>query len=425
MTDLITLSLEELVFSLSSLLDHTIAPLKDHHRRTTIAAYHISTQMNLKAQECSDLICAAAIHDICAFSIEEQEALVGLRFDYQHTNRHAKAAFLLFSEISFLKKIATILRYHHAYLNKITEEQRKTIPIEAFILQVADHVALLSDSAVNILDKSGEIIAEVESQSGILFDPDVVSAFRSVAARESFWLDLKYLSLGSLLKEKVKLEKLQIKRDDVFGLVNLFRKVIDFRSVFTSTHTAGVSAVAVELTRLLGFPGETIKKILMAGSVHDIGKLIVPTEILEKPGFLTHEEFNIIRGHTYFTNEFLSSMEIFAEIRNWASQHHERLNGRGYPFHTDGQDQSTESRIIAVSDVFTALTEDRPHRKGVPGNEAMIVLNVGVQKREMDPALVNLIGDHLDEINEIRAKAQQESKLEYERFIHELNAGGF
>ena len=97
----------------------------------------------------------------------------------------------------------------------------------------------------------------------------------------------------------------------------------------------------------------------------------------------------------------------------------------GYPFHTDGQDQSTESRIIAVSDVFTALTEDRPHRKGVPGNEAMIVLNVGVQKREMDPALVNLIGDHLDEINEIRAKAQQESKLEYERFIHELNAGGF
>ena len=150
-----------------------------------------------------------------------------------------------------------------------------------------------------------------------------------LAARESFWLDLKYLSLGSLLKEKVKLEKLQIKRDDVFGLVNLFRKVIDFRSVFTSTHTAGVSAVAVELTRLLGFPGETIKKILMAGSVHDIGKLIVPTEILEKPGFLTHEEFNIIRGHTYFTNEFLSSMEIFAEIRNWASQHHERLNGRG------------------------------------------------------------------------------------------------
>lgn len=425
MPDLIPFSLEELVYSLATLMDHTIAPLKDHHRRTAIAAFHISAQMDLSPQQRKDLIFAAAIHDIGAFSIEEQQALVDLQFESKYINRHARAAFLLLSEFSYFKGVATILRYHHAYQNLTDEKLRASIPLEAFILQVADHVAVLSDTAINILDKAGDFIVEVENQSGVLFDPKIVAAFKFAASRESFWLDIKNMSLRTLLHDHIQLDKLQINPDEIMGLVNMFRRIIDFRSAFTSTHTAGVGAVAAEMARLLKFDEDTIRKVMIAGYLHDIGKLTVPTEILEKPGFLTHEEFNIIRGHTYFTNEFLSSMALFADIREWAAQHHERLNGRGYPFHAEGAALSTESRILAVADVFTALTEDRPYRKGVPGQEAMIVLNVGVQKREMDPALVSLLGENMDAINLVRIKAQQTAKEEFERFISELKVPGF
>lgn len=325
----------------------------------------------------------------------------------------------------YLERIASILRYHHAYLNLINETQRTQITEEAFILQVADHVAVLSDTPENILDKAVEIIEEVQTQSGIMFDPKVVDAFRKVAERESFWLDIDHLSLDALFRTRIELDQIHIHEEELTGLVNLFRRIIDFRSRFTSTHTSGVGAVAAEMLRLHGGDVKKISKIRIAGYLHDIGKLTVPTEILEKPGFLSHAETNIIRGHTYFTNEFLSSMQIFQEISEWASQHHERLNGRGYPFHMEGNTLSIEARILAIADVFTAMTEDRPYRKAVSGQEAMLVLDVSVQKGDLDPVLVKLLGTHLEEINQIRIEAQLESKSEYERFISALNEPGF
>jgi HD-GYP domain-containing protein (c-di-GMP phosphodiesterase class II) len=425
MVELLTISLEELVFSLSTLMDHTIAPLRDHHRRTTIAAFHIAAQLDLSWRQRNDLIFASAIHDIGAFSIKEQQALVDLRFEAQYINRHSRAAYLLLKEFCYFDHIAEILRYHHATLDVTDESQRKLIPYESYILQVADQAAVLTGDSKNILDSSSSIINEINKQSGVMFKPEIVEAFNKAAEKESYWLDIKNLTLTSLFEDRIKLDNLHIKKDELKGLINLFRRTIDFRSEVTSTHSAGVGTVAAELAAFHGREDETIRKIKMAGYLHDIGKLIVPSEILEKPSKLTPEEFNIIRTHTYFTYEFLGSMGIFRDIRDWASQHHERLNGRGYPFHENDKTLSFESRAIAIADVFTALTEDRPYRKGVSGKEAMLVLDVDVQKMELDPTLVILLGEHLDEINQVRINAQEKSKQEYELFIKELSVEGY
>lgn len=425
MADLLTISLEELVLSLSTLMDHTIAPLRDHHRRTAIAAYHIATQLDLSWQQRHDLIFATAIHDIGAFSIMEQQVIHDLSFESQFINRHARAAYLLLKEFIYFDHVAEILRYHHAYLNVTTEVDRSVIPYESLIMQVANQTAVLSGDSLNILDTSTSIINEVNRLSGDMFMSEIVEAFNRAAEKENFWLDIKNLTLNSLFTDHLKLDNLHIKSSELMGLVNLFRKIIDFRSEVTSTHTAGVAVVAADLARFHGREEETINKIKIAGYLHDIGKLIVPSEILEKPSKLTPEEFNIIRTHTYFTCEFLNGMSIFRDIRDWASQHHERLNGRGYPFHENEKTLPFESRAIAVADVFTALTEDRPYRKGVSGKEAMLVLDVDVQKGELDGVLVRLLGDHLEEINQARLTAQEASKKEYEAFVMELNKQEF
>lgn len=425
MDDFLTISLEELVSSLSTLMDHTIAPLRDHHRRTAIAAFHIAEQLDLTWQQRQDLIFSSAIHDIGAFSVKEQQVLHELSFESQFINMHARAAYLLLKEFSYFDSIAMIIRYHHAYLNVSTEVDRSVIPVESLILQVADQVAILSVDSLNILDASAGIINEINQQSGIMFVPEIVEAFNQAAGNEKFWLNIKNMTLNTLFNDHLKLDNLHIRGSELMGLVNLFRRIIDFRSEVTSTHTAGVTFAAAELARFHGREEETINKIKIAGYLHDIGKLIVPSEILEKPGKLTQQEFNIIRTHSYYTYEFLNGISIFRDIRDWASQHHERLNGRGYPFHENSKTLPFESRAIAVADEFTALTEDRPYRKGVSGKDALLVLDVDVQKGELDGVLVRLLGEHLDEINQARITAQDASKKEYQAFVLELNKDEF
>lgn len=425
MSELVEVSLKELIFSLSNLIDHAITLLMDHHRRTTIVALHLSRQLNLPKQEQHDLIFSAAIHDIGAFSIVEQQALTDMRFEYERINHHARAAYLLFNEIPYLQHIASILRYHHAYLNLITEQERALIPYEAFILQVADYVAVLSEKDRNILNSAPAIVAEVQKQSGVLLLPEVVDAFKQAALKESFWLDIINMSLSSLFEKHVQLNCMSIRNEEIMNLAHLFRRIIDFRSEFTSTHTAGVASVAGKLAELYGREGEAIRKVYLAGYLHDIGKLTIPNEILEKKEKLSPEEINIIRGHTYYTGMFLDDFELFAEIRDWASQHHEKISGKGYPFHKKEAELSIESRMVTAADVFTALTEERPYRQGMSTRAALQIMESAVKKDELDGSLVALIKTHQDEINRVRITAQQVSKREYDKFITELNAEGF
>jgi HD-GYP domain-containing protein (c-di-GMP phosphodiesterase class II) len=290
---------------------------------------------------------------------------------------------------------------------------------------VADYVAVLSEKGDNILEQSRAIIAETEAQSGVRLLPEVVVAFKQAATKEYFWLDIKNMSLYALFEQHIKLDCLQIKNEEILGLANLFRRIIDFRSEFTSTHTAGVATVAGKLAELDGRDEEAIRKIFLAGYLHDIGKLTVPNEILEKPGKLTPEEFSVIRGHTYYTKMFLDRFGLFAGISDWASQHHEKISGKGYPFHEDGKNLSVESRMVAVADVFTALTEERPYRRGMNIVDAQRIMDEAVDKNELDGSLVALIKEHQDEINQARIAAQQVSKQEYDRFIAELNIKEF
>src|SRR5208337_2538002 len=102
----------------------------------------------------------------------------------------------------------------------------------------------------------------------------------------------------------------------------------------------------------------------IAGLLHDIGKLSVPEDILEKPAPLDCSEVNKIKAHSFMTHRILENIGSLDKITQWASLHHERLNGTGYPYHYGKEKLPVGARIIAVADVFTALTENRPYRKG-------------------------------------------------------------
>lgn len=132
---------------------------------------------------------------------------------------------------------------------------------------------------------------------------------------------------------------------------------------YTVSHSRGVSRLAADIAAEMGLPNQVQWLLGLAGLVHDIGKIEVPRRIIEKPGPLTTEEFEIVKTHAGAGHEILSELAGPWPIADIARQHHERLDGSGYPQGLKGPEILLESQIIAVADVTDSMLADRPYRR--------------------------------------------------------------
>ncbi|WP_366922532.1 HD-GYP domain-containing protein [Metallumcola ferriviriculae] len=170
-------------------------------------------------------------------------------------------------------------------------------------------------------------------------------------------------------------------------IVKLTSRVVDLKDHYTNTHSQQVAKYVRQIGSAYGFDEKKLEKLTIAGLLHDIGKVGLPTNLLNKPGKLTNEEFELVKKHPEYGSKLLRDMNDFKEIADWVEQHHERFNGKGYPYGLAGRDISLEGRIIAVADAFEAMTSDRPYRKAFSYFEALQKLrkNSGTQ---FDPDVV-------------------------------------
>jgi HD-GYP domain-containing protein (c-di-GMP phosphodiesterase class II) len=136
----------------------------------------------------------------------------------------------------------------------------------------------------------------------------------------------------------------------------------------------------------------------IAGQLHDLGKLSVPESILHKSGKLSNKELNIIKQHTYHTYELIDRLQTMDKVRDWAAFHHEKLDGSGYPFHKRGQELDLGARIMAVADIFTALSEDRSYRKRMNRNQILCILWEQVKNNWIDGDVVRMLEKHYDAV---------------------------
>jgi HD-GYP domain-containing protein (c-di-GMP phosphodiesterase class II) len=249
-----------------------------------------------------------------------------------------------------------------------------------------------------------------------MFDPELLDVFRRLSEKEGFWLDVASLSDGVLSRYRCDVMGHR-NRMPISEMTGFLSRVIDFRSPYTASHSKAVAVVSKTLARLYGLSSDERRRINIAGYLHDLGKIGTPIEILEKPGKLTEQEFNIVRKHPYNTFWVLRNIKSFEDIRTWSSHHHEYLDGSGYPFRLAGEEICLYSRILTVADIFVALTENRPYRAALPAGEATRILVEMAKKGKLDSRVVTLAVKRSDEIYSGMLTVRASEREDYESFL--------
>ncbi|MBW2038229.1 MAG: PAS domain S-box protein [Deltaproteobacteria bacterium] len=189
--------------------------------------------------------------------------------------------------------------------------------------------------------------------------------------------------------QKALLEYEEALNRSFFGTAEALSKVIENRDPYTSGHSAGVARLATAMARMMGFPEEEVTGIYISGILHDIGKMAVPVEILVKPGRLTELEMTMIRMHPQEGYDILKEIDFPWPVSQITLQHHERMDGSGYPQGLKGEEITLEARIMAVADVVDAMTHHRPYRPAFSLEETMEELSQG-RGRLYDPQVVDV-----------------------------------
>lgn len=401
----------ELVLTMANAVDLVSPAVGGHHKRVTYLSSQLAREMGLSSRDTFDLVVAAALHDIGAFSVKER--VETLEFEIKSPHAHAEMGFLFLHRFQPFLRLADIVRFHHVPWNdgRGTTFNGHEVPPSSHILHLADRIDVASlGGDIGIPNPSG-VLNRINQERGRTFNPEAVDAFGAFAAKEYIWLDLRSSNLDRILSDTLSQQVLVLDDQSMLSFAQLLAHLVDFRSRYTSTHTAGVAETARFLAELLGMDQSHCRRVRLAGYLHDLGKLAVGREILDKESGLEEQEFGLLKAHPYFTRRILETIKDFSDIAIWASAHHERPDGSGYPFHETSQ--PIEARIIAVADVFTAITEDRPYRAAMNLEDAANTLRKMSAGHLLDHTVVELALTHRHELDKARRSAQTEASEQY------------
>jgi HD-GYP domain-containing protein (c-di-GMP phosphodiesterase class II) len=238
----------------------------------------------------------------------------------------------------------------------------------ALVAQIADIFHRASGREAAVL--------EVRMREGSWFDPDVVAAFERAASRKGFWDGLESEAIETLvLGRQPGRQAVKIDEDYLDDIAEAFAEVIDSKSPFTAGHSERVALFTDMICESLGFDPERRRRLKRAALLHDIGKLGVSNQILDKPDRLDEAEWRVMRSHAEMSQRILSRVAPFADLAIIGGAHHERLDGKGYPLGLTADAIPLDVRIVTVADIFDALTADRPYRKAMPLSRALAILD--------------------------------------------------
>jgi HD-GYP domain-containing protein (c-di-GMP phosphodiesterase class II) len=256
---------------------------------------------------------------------------------------------------------------------------------------VPARVVNLAD-VVEVYHRTGGVdaaVAVARERSGTQFDPALVDVF--CAEAPTLFSDVDSVTSWPAVIEAEPALGIVLSDGELESALEAIADFTDLKSPWTIGHSRGVADLACVATKIYGLSDGDARSVRRAGLVHDLGRLGVSNAIWDKRGTLTPAELERVRLHPYLTERMLASSEALASVGAIAVQHHERLDGSGYPRGLDGDAIAPAGRVLAAADAYHAMTEARPHRAARPAPEAAVELRAGVRRALFDGDAVDAV----------------------------------
>lgn len=337
-----------------------------------------------------DIYILGLLHDIGAYKAEDISGI--LRFDTKNVWDHAIYGYLFLKYFSPVKDLAPVVLFHHANHSQMASlsEEHRTL---AFLLKRSDW------EDINLRLTKG---FSYPDSSEMNEDEDFNRVFR----------------------------QMQFTSKDAESFLRMIVFSIDFRSYQTMLHTFAATHVAETLARLSNLDESQIERLKTGAMMHDIGKMGIPLNILEGTAReLSAPDMEIMRSHVVLSEEVLSNC-VDDDIRNIAVNHHEKLNGKGYPKGLSASSLPYIDRLMAVADTFSAMCVSRSYQKALPKERVLEILNGMKNNNLLDKNIIDLTVSNYDEIAkslDLKSRAviaDFESISKEQRWIHDEIVNG-
>lgn len=370
-------SVQDCLNLINVVIEPLFSDLALHLRQSSFIAFYIARTLQLSDNQVKDVFISASMHDL------------GVLLKNAHRDGLIAADVLDGHYLNGLE-----VQHEIAMLNRISNAlyvQESDCTLVSDIVYFADTFELYLRGQDKDYISYSEMLVDNFFALHAEFRQEIVDAMKSLAQDDVFWLRLESSNMHKVLQRISPLRDSYVTLEDLKDICLILARIVDIHSSFTVTHSTSVSRVAAKIASLMLYSEEQQQKIGIAGYLHDIGKVYIPSAVLNKEGQLTRKERALMKKHSYKTLEMLSHIKSLKEITPWAANHHERLDGSGYPFGLHADELDEASRIIAVADVFTALTEDRPYRKGMDLTQAMDILETEADQKKLDKLIVDIV----------------------------------
>lgn len=393
-------NLRQIIHALSDALDLVGVDDIAHGKRVAVMLGHCATVLGLNAVERAHLFDLGLVHDVGVSSTATHQRLV-TEFDWEQSAEHCRLGYELLKSFKPLRAMAEPILYHHTRWDLLClMDIPATVRAQANLILLADRAdALAAHWRTDTLPLTAVpgIREELQTHTGSYFAPELMRAFLEASRTEAFWLSQEEHSIPLSLHDQFRNGGSRtINLEEVRQLAHLFARIVDAKSPFTAEHSLGVARVARQLGVLMGLGYERCVGLEIAGLLHDLGKLRIPDEILNKPAGLNPDERAIINVHSYETYQILRRIEGFEDIAMWAACHHEEPDGSGYPFHMERAALPVESRIMRVADIFQAMVQDRPYRSGLPVEQVRAFMRSMARQNRIDQEVASVADEHID-----------------------------
>ena len=369
----------------------------NHSKRVTYLALKMGKQLNFSNEELYELCTLAFMHDnglseeILKTGFVKEEIDEDVRMSF--LSGHTKTGEDNISNIALSVDNRDVIKYHHEFFNGTGNFglSGEEIPLSSQIIGLADHLDSLFHFENPQVKNQFNITEYVKTQRNTLFSNNIVNLFCEVSRHPSFWMDMQTPFIDQALAEHMPVNFKDTSFKKVFDKISFFAGIIDSKSKFTANHTSGLVSKMDVVTDSLRVNEDTKYKLMIAANLHDVGKLAIPASILDDTKSLNEEQHKTIQYHTYLTGAILGKIRDFEDIRTWAANHHEKLNGKGYPYGKKAKELDFESRLMTCMDIYQALTEKRPYREPADHYQAIKIMENMALNYYIDGDIVDIV----------------------------------